>query len=182
MYKTLAALAALTVLTGCVTVSAEPLPEQKVLVIDHDPGGNVAIRIKQIENLIADGTRVEIRGDCWSSCTLYTKLIETDQFCVYPSASLHFHAPWLRDPKTGENLGLAAPSYQAWFLMQHPNHIHMMLASNGGLTKDWLHMAGPMLKNVAPYCEESDDDQNFIKLYFSKYYCTYAASFYPACS
>lgn len=156
MYKSIAALVALMSLTGCTTVSAEPVPIKatvtSVKVIDHDPGGNVATRIKEIEGLIKNGTKVEIRGNCWSSCTLYTKLIETDQFCVYPSASLHFHAPWMRDPKTGENLGLAAPAYQAWFLMQYPNHIHMIIASNGGLTKDWLHMAGSLLKHVAPYC------------------------------
>jgi hypothetical protein len=162
MYKSIAALVALMSLTGCTTLSAEPVPSKatitSVKVIDHDPGGNVATRIKEIEGLIKNGTKVEIRGNCWSSCTLYTKLIETDQFCVYPSASLHFHAPWIRDQKTGENLGLAAPAYQAWFLMQYPNHIHMIIASTGGLTKEWLHLSGPMLKHVAPYCGEKQHD------------------------
>jgi len=55
-----------------------------------DPGGPVEDRIALIERLRASGTRVEITGGCWSSCTMFLSLSGT---CVTPGAQFGFHGP-----------------------------------------------------------------------------------------
>jgi hypothetical protein len=124
------------------------------VTVDSDFGGPVFPRILEVEKLLKDKTNVEIRGNCWSSCTLYTKLMETNQFCVYPSASLHFHAPYrIIDGK----VVLAPEAYQSWYLQQYPNLVHMILASNGGLTSEWIHLAGKDILDYFPNCLDKKD-------------------------
>ena len=126
--------------------------------IDSDPGGQVSKRIDEVEQMIKDGTQVVIRGNCWSACTLYLKLVETGQLCVYPSASFHFHAPYYINEDTGEPV-LANDVYQLWFLMQYPNHVHEAIASLGGLTIEWMHVFGPDLPYLAPMCNNNESDE-----------------------
>jgi hypothetical protein len=130
----------------------------KTKVIDSDPGGQVSKRINEIEQMIEDGTQVVIRGNCWSACTLYLKLVETGQLCVYPSASFHFHAPYYIDEDTGERV-LANDTYQLWFLMQYPNHVHEAIASLGGLTTEWMHVFGSDLPYLAAMCNDDNKDK-----------------------
>lgn len=59
-------------------------------VVDYDMGGEVQPRMAEIEQLRKDGTKVVIRGECVSSCTLYLALPKT---CVMPTAKLGFHGP-----------------------------------------------------------------------------------------
>ena len=63
---------------------------QRRLVITHDPGGPIEARAREIAELRHVGTAVEIRGDCWSSCTMYLALPAT---CVSRDAILGFHGP-----------------------------------------------------------------------------------------
>ena len=125
------------------------LVKPSVKIVDHDGGGRVDQRIAEIDKLRAAGTQVRIRGNCWSACTLYLALEST---CVYPSASLHFHAPYyVEDNKKV----LANPVYQAWFLRQSPTKVQMRLAAAGGLGVDCLHVSGPRaLPLIAPYCKD----------------------------
>jgi hypothetical protein len=55
-----------------------------------DAGGPVEERVALIERFRVDGTRVEISGGCWSSCTMFLSLAAT---CVTPTAQLGFHGP-----------------------------------------------------------------------------------------
>jgi len=128
----------------------------EIVKIEHDPGGVVEKYVDLVDKYIKDGTKVELVGNCWSACTLLTKLVETDQFCVHPSASLHFHAPHTRKQFSLEFVSLSPEAYQNWYLQQYPNKLHMLLANRGGLTKDWFHMFGKDLKYVAPYCGEEE--------------------------
>lgn len=127
---------------------------QEVKVIKSDEGGIIERYVDLVQKYIDEGTYVEVKGNCWSACTLFSKLVETDQICVHPTASFHFHAPYKGKPFTGEFISLAPPAYQTWFLQQYPNKLQMIIAAKGGLTKDWFHIVGKDLKYVAPYCGE----------------------------
>ncbi|MFE3838667.1 hypothetical protein [Pseudogemmobacter sonorensis] len=77
------------VLAACVVLplGAPPAP---AFVVRHDLGGGVEERIRSVERLRAQGTRIRIEGICISACTLYLGLPQT---CVSPSARLGFHGP-----------------------------------------------------------------------------------------
>lgn len=62
----------------------------QVRIVSHDPGGPVDARAREISLLRARDARIEIRGDCWSSCTMYLALPRT---CVSRDAVLGFHGP-----------------------------------------------------------------------------------------
>lgn len=55
-------------------------------IIDKDYGGKLYARIESMEGMVG----VEIRGECYSACTLYLGLPET---CVHKDAKLGFHGP-----------------------------------------------------------------------------------------
>ena len=62
-----------------------------VFVVSNDRGGLVGRRAEQIEQILAAGQRVEIRGRvCLSSCTMYLGLPQT---CISPNTSFGFHGP-----------------------------------------------------------------------------------------
>ena len=126
---------------------------KEVKVIESDSGGVIEKYVDLVQEYIDNDIYVEVVGNCWSACTLLSKLVETDQICVHPSASFHFHAPHRREMSTGKFIELAPPAYQTWFLQQYPNKLQMLIASNGGLTINWMHVIGSDLKYIAPYCK-----------------------------
>jgi hypothetical protein len=92
------------------------------LVIRSDRGGLMEARSNQIRQLRATGQRVELRGICYSSCTMYLGL---PNVCVAPTAKFGFHGPsWygaaLEPPDFEYWSQLMARSYReplrSWFL------------------------------------------------------------------
>jgi len=63
---------------------------QSVSVIRQDSGGSVETRLRQIAQLRKAGTRIEIRGQCQSACTMFLGLPNA---CVARSSRLGFHGP-----------------------------------------------------------------------------------------
>ena len=63
---------------------------QPVRIVTHDPGGPIEARVREIARLRGQDARIELRGGCWSACTMYLALSGT---CVSPSAVLGFHGP-----------------------------------------------------------------------------------------
>ncbi len=78
-----------------------------VKIIRSDGGGSLQAHIAQIAQLDANGTRIEIRGQCASACTMYLGMQNT---CVTPSAKLGFHGP----QSQLYGIGLPAEEYQYW--------------------------------------------------------------------
>jgi hypothetical protein len=72
------------------TGPSHAINQQAPVVVNNDPGGNMAQRVSQIDVLRKTGTPVEIRGGCMSACTMYLGLRTT---CVAPTATLGFHGP-----------------------------------------------------------------------------------------
>lgn len=76
------------------TLGAAPLAlaqQGGVIVIGNDRGGYVGQRADEIRRIVANGQRVEIRGNiCYSSCTMY---LGAGNVCVSPRTSFGFHGP-----------------------------------------------------------------------------------------
>lgn len=86
--------------------SAESAPGP-VHVVRRDPGGPVEPRLAEIAALRRAGARVEIRGGCWSACTLYLGLPGT---CVSRAARLGFHGP----ASQRRGIGLTPAAFEHW--------------------------------------------------------------------
>jgi len=67
-----------------------PAQAQAVKIVRNDPGGAVENRLHEIAQLRLAGTRIEIRGECVSACTMLLGLPNT---CVARSSRLGFHGP-----------------------------------------------------------------------------------------
>lgn len=61
------------------------------LIVKNDLGGRIDVRMREIENLRAQGRPVELRGEaCVSACTMYLGL---ENVCVDPRTTFGFHGP-----------------------------------------------------------------------------------------
>ncbi|WP_146036514.1 hypothetical protein [Pseudotabrizicola formosa] len=60
------------------------------LKIHHDMGGRLDRRQDEIRKLRRSGQAVELRGKCYSACTMYLGL---PNVCVSPEATFGFHGP-----------------------------------------------------------------------------------------
>ncbi|MBL4919370.1 hypothetical protein [Szabonella alba] len=108
-------------------------------VVMHDPGGALASRQREIRALRRSGQRVELRGTCYSSCTMYLGL---NNVCVAPDAVLGFHGPHglfgglQRDVFEHWSQVMAAhlrEPLRGWFL-QHGRHIRHGVTTLRGST------------------------------------------------
>lgn len=84
-----AAVLALTVLAMGAGLP-NPAHAQAVKIVRNDLGGSVENRLREIAQLRNSGTRVEIRGQCTSACTMFLGLPNA---CVARSSRLGFHGP-----------------------------------------------------------------------------------------
>lgn len=91
-------------------VWADPVGREapaRVYRITQDSGGSIAARVRHVARLRAQGARVQIRGACWSSCTMYLALPDT---CVSRRALLGFHGPGSVRP----GIGLRPEAFEYW--------------------------------------------------------------------
>lgn len=85
-------------LAGMAFLSATPpqVQAQGPLVILNDNGGLLRARRAEVRALQTSGRRVELRGTCYSACTMY---LGAPGVCVDPRAELGFHGPsWYSAP------------------------------------------------------------------------------------
>lgn len=85
-----AALLAFVALSACeITHYGGKTPEGRpTKVVVFDDGGWITWYDQHMQELLANGTRVEIRGGCMSACTMYLGAAEV---CVHPEADIGFH-------------------------------------------------------------------------------------------
>jgi hypothetical protein len=67
-----------------------------LVVIDYDPGGELGTFWTLSRYYAHMNTKVEVRGDCMSACTLIVGAIDKSRICFGPNGKLHFHQA--RDP------------------------------------------------------------------------------------
>lgn len=80
---------ALSLLAAAVAMPDKAQAES-VKIVRNDPGGSVEKRLREIAQLRSSGTRVEIRGQCTSACTMFLGLPNA---CVSRTSRLGFHGP-----------------------------------------------------------------------------------------
>ena len=69
-----------------------PMPAPETVVISHGRGGLVAEHELKFFTYWHSNNKVEIRGGCYSACTLVTAFIGKDKLCIAEGAFLAFHA------------------------------------------------------------------------------------------
>jgi hypothetical protein len=96
--------------------------------LGREQGGRIDQHIERWKALAASGEDVEIRGFCWSACTLVTAYIPKERLCFSQTATLAFHLA--RFPN-GE------PSIEGsrWMFNAYPEDIRAWLRAKGGLEK-----------------------------------------------
>jgi hypothetical protein len=79
--------AALVVALSCLT----PVHASQPLRVGNDRGGYLHDRLIEIQNLLRNGIKIEIRGRvCFSTCTMFLGL---PGVCVSPDTTFGFHGP-----------------------------------------------------------------------------------------
>jgi hypothetical protein len=78
-----------------------------VLIVANDPGGAIETRARQVASMQAQDVAVQIRGGCWSACTMYLALPRT---CVTRQARLGFHGPG----SAHYGIALAPEAFERW--------------------------------------------------------------------
>jgi hypothetical protein len=106
---------------------AEPVLEPVVML--GGMGGSIMEHHAQFWALKRQGASVEMRGGCWSACTLLTSYIPKEKLCFAPGAFLAFHsARTVQSPE---------PQLQSTLRMyaSYPPEIRQWIDRNGGPDK-----------------------------------------------
>jgi hypothetical protein len=110
-----------------------PVPLPKT-VLYQEPGGIIPDHVRRWQDLAASGDEVEIRGKCFSACTLIMAYVPSERICFGDSASLTFHLARNLNPKTGE-VGPADIQTSRWMLGLYPQNLRMWIEDKGGSEK-----------------------------------------------
>ncbi len=117
--------------------------------IGNDKGGQIRHYINRFERLRRAGDQVMVDGDCMSACTLVLGLVPHDRLCVTPRARFGFHRAW-KPGIFGLHLDNAAGTRILWRL--YPTKIRNWIAAQGGLSDNFLYLAGHQLRAFYPLC------------------------------
>jgi hypothetical protein len=97
-------------------------------VLQYEPGGIIGEHMKRWRELAQSGDDVEIRGPCFSACTLIVGYVPKERLCFGDYASLQFHAAREADGKMSE--------WATWRMFSdYPNDIRNWLKARGGVPK-----------------------------------------------
>ena len=98
------------------------------IVLYEERGGRIVDHWERWKALAAQGGEVEIRGPCWSACTLIMAHIPRERLCFDKHAELNFH---LAMRPSGE------PSMEAsrWMVDQYPEDIRDWSKTMGGVER-----------------------------------------------
>ena len=102
-------------------------------VLQYEPGGIIGEHMQRWLDLAVSGNDVEIRGPCFSACTLIVGYVPKGRLCFGDFASLQFHLA--REPDTGK-MSLSA---SLWMLAQYPQDIRNWLMARGGVANMTIH-------------------------------------------
>lgn len=102
------------------------IPER--IVITHGAGGSIYehnVRFMVYRNA---GAMIEMRGPCYSACTLITAYVGKDKLCIAEGAFFAFHAARYANAKL-------APAETAMMYWQQPEQIRAWIDRQGGHAK-----------------------------------------------
>lgn len=98
------------------------------VVFNGGQGGLIAEHILRFWTLAQTGAPVEMRGGCWSACTLITAYVPKDRLCFAPGAFLAFHSALTADRQ-------AHPYATAGMYLSYPAEIRQWIDDRGGYQK-----------------------------------------------
>jgi len=98
----------------------------EIVIIKYGQGGVVAEHNLRFAAYRNRKSKVEIRGPCYSACTLITAYVSKDNLCIAQGAFLAFHA--VRSKATNEIMS-AATALMYW---QQPGDIRSWIDRTGG--------------------------------------------------
>ena len=108
-------------------------PPRAPIVISFGSGGKVDEHRQQFAVYQRHKAKVEIRGPCYSACTLVLAYVEPDNLCIAPGAFMAFHA--IRSAEHGEIMVGATHE----FIASMPLPIQRWIRDNGGWQNLPLH-------------------------------------------
>ena len=91
----------------------------------EERGGQIVAHWERWKALAAQGGEVEIRGPCWSACTLIMAHIPRERLCFDKNAELNFHQAMRPN---GEPVMKAT----RWMVDQYPEDIRKWIKTMGG--------------------------------------------------
>ena len=97
----------------------------KPTVLYLEEGGFIFEHMRRWRQLGQSDADVEIRGPCFSACTLIIAVVPKEQLCFGDYASLEFHA-------ASDLSGRIAIPATMWMLRQYPRDIYDWLMARGG--------------------------------------------------
>lgn len=100
------------------------------VVLRYEPGGHIGTHRARFFNYKRDGDRVELRGPCYSACTLVTGYVPRDMICVGEGAFLAFHAAQDGGHPPQRHISGTLRMFETY-----PQHIRDWLDEQGGVDK-----------------------------------------------
>jgi hypothetical protein len=94
-------------------------------VLYDERGGQIVDHWERWKALAAQGGEVEIRGPCWSACTLIMAHIPRERLCFDKRAELNFHQAMRPN-------GEPAMESTRWMVDQYPKDIREWIKTMGG--------------------------------------------------
>jgi hypothetical protein len=95
-------------------------------VLYEERGGRIADHWERWKALAAEGGEVEIRGPCWSACTLILAHIPRERLCFDKHAELNFH-------QAARPNGEPVMEATRWMVAQYPKDIREWINTMGGV-------------------------------------------------
>lgn len=114
------------------------------IVIQHDAGGKLGEYIERRGRYLRGEIRVEVRGQCMSSCTILPIT------CVGPDAVLGFHAPV--QTIAGRATATGGPYFAMVMMGYYSEPVLKWVEDHGGLTVDMIYLRGAELTAIYPRC------------------------------
>ena len=102
-----------------IDVTIRALKRDGFVVINDDPGGNPYDHWELYQHYGRMNSKVEVRGDCTSACTLIVGAIDKSKICFGPNGKLHFHQG--RDTRWPDNP--VSPETTQWVFDRYPSDI-----------------------------------------------------------
>ena len=121
-----------------------------VVVIRDDPGGRVDAFSRRVARYDRVVVRVEVRGECASSCTMVLAL--ADRVCVGPHARFGFHQAYTPLPRQPYATWNRSAVGTATLMAHYPPAVVSWIEARGGLTGDLIWLRGAELRSMLPAC------------------------------
>ena len=120
------------------------------IIIEHDPGGQLGEYIERRGRYERGGLRVEIRGECLSSCTVLVSL-PPERVCVGPHAVLGFHLPV--QTYAGVQTASGSSYFGSVMMEYYPERVKQWVVTHGGLTHEMIYLRGDELRGMFRSCQ-----------------------------